>query len=245
GNSRIVQYRSASGVGVRSSAKILLTVQQPYSNHKGGQLQFDTRGYLYIGFGDGGSERDPNQTSQNPKLRLGKLLRSATTTPNGRWKMVGLGLRNPWRFSFDAHDNLWIGDVGQDHREEIDFRPAARLDQLANYGWSRYEGKAVYEASHRYTNVGQKVFPVLVYRTRSAAARSRAAMSSPASTTTATTAAARSGASVPPRTGEWVAPGVSAACPRSPRSGSTVPDTSMPSRSAGRSTGSADECSPG
>jgi len=163
GNSRIAQYRSANGVGVPSSAKIILTVHQPYSNHKGGQLQFDKRGYLYVGFGDGGSEGDPNQTSQNPNLRLGKLLRSATTTPNGSWKMVALGLRNPWRFSFDADDNLWIGDVGQDDWEEVDFRPAARLDQLANYGWSRYEGDVVYNASHRYTNIGQKVFPVLVY----------------------------------------------------------------------------------
>jgi glucose/arabinose dehydrogenase len=163
GNSRIAQYRSANDVGIRSSAKILLTVHQPYSNHKGGQLQFDTRGYLYIGFGDGGSEGDPNQTSQNPKLHLGKLLRSATTTPNRRWKMVALGLRNPWRFSFDTHDNLWIGDVGQNDWEEVDFRPAAKLDSLANYGWSRYEGNVVYEASHRYTNIGQKVFPVLVY----------------------------------------------------------------------------------
>jgi len=163
GNSRVARYRSANGVGVLSSAKILLTVDQPYSNHKGGQLQFDRRGYLYVGFGDGGSEGDPNQTSQNPKLRLGKLLRSATTAPNGSWKTVGLGLRNPWRFSFDSHDNLWIGDVGQDHWEEVDFRPAARLDRLANYGWSRYEGNVVYAADHRYTNVGQKVFPVLVY----------------------------------------------------------------------------------
>jgi glucose/arabinose dehydrogenase len=163
GNSRIVQYRSANGVGVRSSAKILLGVHQPYDTHKGGQLQFDRRGYLYIGFGDGGSEGDPDQTAQNPHLRLGKLLRSQTRTPNRRWKTVGLGLRNPWRFSFDSKNNLWIGDVGQNRWEEVDFRPAARLDKLANYGWSRYEGNAVYDSSHRYTNSGRKVFPVLVY----------------------------------------------------------------------------------
>jgi Glucose / Sorbosone dehydrogenase len=163
GNSRIVQYRSSGGVGVGSSAKVLLSVHQPFDNHKGGQLQFDTRGYLYIGFGDGGSEGDPNQTAQNPHLRLGKLLRSQTKTPDRRWKMVGLGLRNPWRFSFDSKDNLWIGDVGQDKWEEVDFRPAAKLDKLANYGWSRYEGYSVYNPAHRYTRIGQKVFPVLVY----------------------------------------------------------------------------------
>jgi glucose/arabinose dehydrogenase len=163
GNSEIAQYSAANGVGVPSSAKIILTVQQPSEYHKGGQLQFDKRGYLYVGFGDGGPERDPNQTAQNPKLQLGKLLRSTTTSPNGSWKMVGLGLRNPWRFSFDSKDNLWIGDVGQDHWEEVDYRPAASLDKLANYGWSYYEGDVVFDPTHTYTNIGQKVFPVLVY----------------------------------------------------------------------------------
>jgi hypothetical protein len=163
GNSRIAQYRSANGVADASSAKILLAVHQPFTNHKGGQLQFDRRGYLYVGFGDGGSENDPEQTSQSPGLKLGKLLRSTTIAPNGSWKVVGLGLRNPWRFSFDSKDNLWIGDVGQDHWEEVDFRPAASLDKLANYGWSRYEGDVVFAAGHRLANIGQLVFPVLVY----------------------------------------------------------------------------------
>jgi glucose/arabinose dehydrogenase len=164
GNSRIVRYRAENGVGVRSSAKVLLAVHQPYSNHNGGQLQFDDRGYLYVGFGDGGSEDDPQQTSQDRSTRLGKLLRSTTTSPNGSWRVVGLGLRNPWRFSFDSRTNdLWIGDVGQNRFEEIDFRPAAKLDMLANFGWSRYEGNAVFDTSHRYTSVGQKTFPVLVY----------------------------------------------------------------------------------
>ncbi|HEY7420947.1 MAG TPA: PQQ-dependent sugar dehydrogenase [Gaiellaceae bacterium] len=164
GNSRIARYRASGGRGVRSSGRILLAVHQPFANHNGGQLQFDKRGYLYIGFGDGGSEGDPNQTSQNMHSRLGKLLRSKTRTPGHAWKIVGLGLRNPWRFSFDsATNNLWIGDVGQDTWEEVDFRPAARLDKLANYGWSRYEGYSVYAAKHRYTNVGGKVKPVAVY----------------------------------------------------------------------------------
>ena len=164
GNSRVARYTAANGRGVRSSGHILLTVHQPFSNHKGGQLQFDTRGYLYVGFGDGGSEDDPRQTSQNMHLRLGKLLRARSTTPGDSWKVVGLGLRNPWRFSFDsATDNLWIGDVGQDKWEEVDFRAAARLDRLANYGWSRYEGYSVYSSSHSYSTVGAKVKPVLVY----------------------------------------------------------------------------------
>ena len=164
GDSRVARYRSANGRAVPSSGHVLLAVGQPFDNHNGGQLQFDNRGYLYFGLGDGGSENDPKGTSQNMHTRLGKLLRSQTKTPSGRWRIVGLGLRNPWRFSFDsATNNLWIGDVGQDKWEEIDFRPAAKLDKLANYGWSRYEGYSVFSASHRYTNVGQKVKPVLVY----------------------------------------------------------------------------------
>ena len=163
GNSHVAQYRSQNGVGVRGSAKILLSLKQPYTNHKGGQLQFDTRGYLYIGFGDGGGSGDPNQTAQNTGTRLGKLLRSTTTTPDGSWTMVGLGLRNPWRFSFDADDNLWLADVGQVRWEEVDFRPAAKLDTVANYGWSRYEGNVIYDSSHRYSSAGEKVSPVWVY----------------------------------------------------------------------------------
>jgi glucose/arabinose dehydrogenase len=164
GNSRVARYRSSNGIGVRSSGRIILKVHQPFANHNGGQLQFDKRGYLYFGLGDGGSEGDPNQTSENMQSRLGKLLRSASKTPNAHWRIVGLGLRNPWRFSFDsATDNLWIGDVGQDKWEEVDFRAARSLDKPANYGWSRYEGLSVYSAGHRYTNAGTKVRPVLVY----------------------------------------------------------------------------------
>ena len=164
GNSRVAVYRSSNGRGVGSSGRILLAVHQPYGNHNGGQLQFDKRGYLYIGFGDGGSAGDPQQRAQNMHSKLGKLLRSVTKTPDARWKIVGLGLRNPWRFSFDSEsNNLWIGDVGQNTWEEVDFRPASRLDRLANYGWSRYEGYSVFNASHTYTNVGDKRGPVLVY----------------------------------------------------------------------------------
>jgi len=164
GNSRVARYRAANGRGVRSSGRIILAVHQPFDNHNGGQLQFDKRGYLYFGLGDGGSEGDPNQTSQNMRTRLGKLLRSKTKTPGHAWKIVGLGLRNPWRFSFDsATDNLWIGDVGQNMWEEVDFRSAGRLDRLGNYGWSRYEGYSVYAAGHRLAHAGSLVRPVLVY----------------------------------------------------------------------------------
>jgi glucose/arabinose dehydrogenase len=164
GNSRVVRYRSAGGVGVPSTARILLRVKQPYSNHNGGLLMFDKRGYLYFGLGDGGAGGDPHQNAQNMHTPLGKLLRSRSKSPGTGWRTVGLGLRNPWRFSFDgASDNLWLGDVGQDRYEEIDFRRGARLDKLANYGWSRFEGRSVYDSGHRYAKAGGKVRPVLVY----------------------------------------------------------------------------------
>jgi len=165
GNSRVASYKSVAGVGDPSSAKIILAVHQPYANHNGGQLQFDKRGYLYFGFGDGGSGGDPQQYAQNMHTRLGKLIRSATKTPDTNWKIVGLGLRNPWRFSFDSKTNtLWIGDVGQGTWEEVDFRSLSKLDTRANYGWSRYEGNSVFNSSHTYTNVGDKTWPVLVYK---------------------------------------------------------------------------------
>jgi glucose/arabinose dehydrogenase len=164
GNSRVARYRATNGRGVPSSAHVVLAVRQPFSNHNGGQLQFDKRGYLYFGFGDGGSEGDPNQVSQNMHTLLGKLIRSRTRTPSRSWRVVGLGLRNPWRFSFDpANDNLWIGDVGSSNWEEVDFRPARSLDRLANYGWSRYEGYSVFDRGHRYSSAGTKVRPVAVY----------------------------------------------------------------------------------
>ena len=160
GNSRVVRYRSANGVGVPSSAKQLLFVRQPYANHNGGELQIN-RGYLYFGLGDGGSGGDPEQRAQNMGTKLGKLLR--INTSRGGWQIVALGLRNPWRFSFDAKDNLWIGDVGQNKYEEIDFRPAARVGLLANYGWSRYEGRSSFDPSHPLTRRGDLVFPVAIY----------------------------------------------------------------------------------
>jgi glucose/arabinose dehydrogenase len=153
GNSRVVEYTGSS------PTKQLLFVHQPYPNHNGGDLQI-ANGYLYFGLGDGGSEDDPNQTSENMGLKLGKLLRWKA---GAGWQTVALGLRNPWRFSFDPHGNLWIGDVGQDRYEEIDFRSASKVGTLANYGWSRYEGKSVYSASHRLARNGQLVFPTWVY----------------------------------------------------------------------------------
>ena len=164
GDSRVVEYKAANGAADPSSARQLLFVHQPYANHNGGDLQFDSRGYLYLGLGDGGSEGDPQDRSQNLGTRLGKLLRTDPSRRGSGWQIVAYGLRNPWRFSFDrATGNLWIGDVGQDKWEEIDYRSAARVGMLANYGWSRYEGKSVYDPAKPLTEKGALVRPTIVY----------------------------------------------------------------------------------
>ena len=142
-----------------SSELDILRVDQPYNNHKGGQLAFGPDGYLYIGLGDGGSEGDPQLNGQNLRTLLGKLLRIdvnhganyAIPADNPFVKGGGLpeiwayGLRNPWRFSFDRlTGDLYIADVGQDAWEEIDFVPAGNLGGL-NFGWSFYEGMHPYK----------------------------------------------------------------------------------------------------
>jgi glucose/arabinose dehydrogenase len=162
GDTRVVEFRSRNGRGLKSTARQLLFVRQPFANHNGGELQFDRNGLLYVGMGDGGSEGDPGNRSQNPHVRLGKLLRINPLKRGARWQMVALGLRNPWRFSFDqATGDLYIGDVGQNTWEEIDYRPAAAIGKLANYGWRTYEGRARY--SNTPLGPGQLVAPVYVY----------------------------------------------------------------------------------
>jgi hypothetical protein len=143
------------------SRRRLLSVPHPVnSNHNGGQLQFGPDGFLYIGTGDGGAGGDPNQNAQNRDSLLGKLLRikpgaKGYTTPSsnpfasgaGRDEIYALGLRNPYRFSFDRKtDDLWIGDVGQDDWEEIDHETLANT-RGSNFGWDLFEGNHVFEGS--------------------------------------------------------------------------------------------------
>ncbi len=150
GDTRVVRYRASASnpdVAVPSSARVLLSVAQPYANHNGGQLQFGPDGRLYVGMGDGGSGGDPQRHAQDRRSRLGKLLRINVRVSPVRVRTYAKGLRNPWRFSFDRKTGaLWIGDVGQSAWEEIDYlrpgRPAG-----ANLGWNGYEGTHVYEAS--------------------------------------------------------------------------------------------------
>ncbi|MDO8962871.1 MAG: PQQ-dependent sugar dehydrogenase [Coriobacteriia bacterium] len=145
-----------------STRQLILSVAQPYANHNGGQLAFGPDGYLYIGLGDGGSARDPQNRSQNRASLLGKILRiDVESTPSSagyriprsnpfygqrgrRGEIWAYGLRNPWRFSFDARGNLWIGDVGQNAWEEIDRIPTGAKGR--NLGWSLYEGHHLMKA---------------------------------------------------------------------------------------------------
>ncbi len=150
GDTRVVRYRASASnpdVAAPSSARVLLRVAQPYENHNGGQLQFSPDGRLFVGMGDGGSGGDPQRHAQDPRSRLGKLLRINVGVSPVRVRTYAKGLRNPWRFSFDRKTGaLWIGDVGQNAWEEIDYlrpgRPAG-----ANLGWNGYEGTHVYDAS--------------------------------------------------------------------------------------------------
>src|SRR3954463_13108033 len=162
GNTRVVEFRSRNGHGLKSTAPQLLFGRQPFANHNGGQLQFDHKGLLYVGMGDGGSAGDPGNRAQNPAELLGKLLRINPLKRGARWQMVGLGLRNPWRFSFDrANGDLYIGDVGQGNWEEIDYRPSRTLGSLVNYGWHVFEGNTRF--SNPALGPGQLVGPVEVY----------------------------------------------------------------------------------
>lgn len=180
GNTNISRFKVNSGnpqIADPQSEFKLLGVNQPFANHNGGDLNFGPDGYLYIGLGDGGSEGDPNNRAQNPKEYLGKMLRidvnqgnpfaipttnpfySSTTTLSEIW---ALGLRNPWRFSFDRlTGDLWIADVGQDAIEEIDFQPEGDKGG-ENYGWRCYEGNGVYNNS-LCSSSSTFTFPVYTY----------------------------------------------------------------------------------
>jgi glucose/arabinose dehydrogenase len=162
-----------------NSELVILTFSQPFSNHNGGELQFGPDGYLYISSGDGGSGGDPQNNSQNLTNLLGKLLRidvnnSTVSNPyaipadnpfvgnaSARDEIWAYGLRNAWKFSFDSTNNdLWIADVGQNAREEINqvSHTAAGL----NYGWRCYEGNNGFNLSGC-PNSNTLTFPVSEY----------------------------------------------------------------------------------
>ncbi len=145
GDTNVVQMDGARGGVTAGSTTPLLFVKQPYTNHNGGMVAVGPDRALYVGMGDGGSGGDPENRAQNPDSRLGKLLR--IDVRHGRTiTNTALGLRNPWRFSFDrANGDLYIGDVGQNAIEEVDFVRAGTKG-LLNFGWRVYEGSSIYQA---------------------------------------------------------------------------------------------------
>jgi glucose/arabinose dehydrogenase len=163
GNTRVVRYLSDGTTGNSSTAKLLLFVKDFASNHNGGQLQFGPDGLLYWGNGDGGQEGDPMDNGQNLNRPFSKIMRLNVNKPNARWQLVAYGLRNPWRFSFDsANGDLYIGDVGQDRYEEVDYLPHG-FTGLANFGWKHFEGKHVYDAGTPLLTAGRYVPPIVEY----------------------------------------------------------------------------------
>lgn len=169
----ISQFISKDGgqtLDADSEAEVLRLVQ-PFANHNGGGIGFGPDGYLYIGFGDGGSAGDPQGNGQNTETLLGTMLRidvdggSPYAIPadnpfdqgGGRPEIFAWGLRNPWRWSFDrATGQLWVGDVGQNQWEEIDL-----VVRGGNYGWNIREGAHCYNASS--CNGASLIDPVAEY----------------------------------------------------------------------------------
>ena len=110
-------------------------IDQPYANHNGGMIAYGKDGLLYVGMGDGGSAGDPENRAQDPSKLLGKILRLDPAHPGSKPDVVGVGLRNPWRFSFDRKNgDLWVGDVGESAFEEVDHVSWPWRGPL-NFGW--------------------------------------------------------------------------------------------------------------
>jgi glucose/arabinose dehydrogenase len=165
GNDRVTEYRATKdGLGVvPKSARRVFQLEDPGPQHNGGQLAFGPDGRLWLGLGDGECCDDPGNRAQDMGQPFGKLLRFDVSRPSPQPTIAALGLRNPWRFSFDrATRDLYIGDVGAGLAEEIDFVPRGRLDELVNFGWDAWEGSKVKEAKDP-NPAGRLVFPVHEY----------------------------------------------------------------------------------
>lgn len=165
GNTTIARYRVSSDPNVAdaSSAQILLTISQPFANHNGGMIAFGPDGYLYVGMGDGGSQKDPQGNGQNPATLLGSILRLDADSADGSYtipadnpfvdnpdlrpEVWAYGLRNPWRFSFDRlNGDLFIADVGQNTWEEVSWQPGGTPGGQ-NFGWNVMEGNHCFAGS--------------------------------------------------------------------------------------------------
>lgn len=188
GDTVIARYTvSSSDPNVANpTGTILMTIDQPYNNHNGGTLKFGPDGYLYIGMGDGGSGGDPQNFAQNltvnattpSRIYLGKMLRLDVNTTagslnygypptnpfineSGKQEIWALGLRNPWKFSFNRlNGDLWIADVGQNAVEEINRISTPLPNTGLNFGWKCFEGSVVYASCSNTTGM---IAPVAEY----------------------------------------------------------------------------------
>ena len=166
GNTVIARYSVSaadSDVADPESGLVVLSIDQPYANHNGGDVKFGPDGTLYIGTGDGGSAGDPQNNAQDLSSLLGKMLRididtgSPYSIPEGNPyvedagaadEIWASGLRNPWRFSFDRETgDMWIADVGQNAIEEVNFIPSGTGAGM-NFGWRCYEGEEPYNTDN-------------------------------------------------------------------------------------------------
>lgn len=165
GNTVIARYSVSANPNIaNTTGTILMTITQPYANHNGGTIKFGPDGYLYIGMGDGGLSGDPGNRAQNINENLGKMLRidvnstsapfytSPSTNPYigvaGNDEIWAIGLRNPWKFSFNRlNGDLWIADVGQNAIEEIDKVASPLPNTGINFGWRCYEGNSTYNTT--------------------------------------------------------------------------------------------------
>jgi glucose/arabinose dehydrogenase len=179
GDTVVSRFTVAAGLALPDE-RIVLRVDQPYSNHNGGMIAFGPDGMLYVGLGDGGSGGDPDGNGQDPHTLLGTILRLDVAgdppggyripadnpfTPGqpragqGAGEVWAYGLRNPWRFHFDPETgDLWVGDVGQNRIEELDRIPADGAG--ANLGWNHWEGSQAYGTRASRT---QQLGPVAEY----------------------------------------------------------------------------------
>jgi Glucose / Sorbosone dehydrogenase len=173
GDTEIREYQWKGAATDTDSKRVLLSIDQPYSNHNGGNVVVDSKGYLWIGMGDGGSGGDPEKRAQNTDSLLGKLLRinpigdgdkpysipsdNPFVSGGGRPEIWATGLRNPWRFDIDTPRNqIFIGDVGQDKYEEVN---VASLDQVSpNFGWNLREGMHAYGSGAKPAGVIDPVY---------------------------------------------------------------------------------------
>jgi glucose/arabinose dehydrogenase len=178
GHTRIVRYTVSAdrNRADAASAALILHVEQPFANHNGGQLAFGPDGMLYVGMGDGGGGGDPLGHGQNPATLHGALLRvdvdggepyrvppdnPYADATHARGEIWAIGLRNPWRFSFDADQGLiYIADVGQGRREEVNVQAASSAG--LNYGWNRMEASLCYPPGSACEPTGL-VLPVYEY----------------------------------------------------------------------------------